>query len=109
MRTSRIRGALCLVAAAIAAACESPSGPGAAPPAAAVNVVSGNGQVGLVGQTLTTPLTVKVAASNGTAVKGATVAFAVTTGSATVTPTSTTTDSTGQAKTNVTLGSTPGN
>src|SRR5215831_11782026 len=108
MRTSRIRGALCLVAAAIAAACESPAGPGAAPPAAAVNKVSGDGQVGSVGQALSSPLAVKVAASNGAAVKGAAVAFAVTTGSATVNPSSTVTDSTGQAKTNVTLGTTPG-
>jgi hypothetical protein len=51
---------------------------------------------------------VKVAASNGAAVKGAAVVFAVTTGSATLNPSSTVTDSTGQAKTNVTLGSTPG-
>jgi hypothetical protein len=109
MMTSRIRGALCLVVAAIAAACESsPSGPSNPPPPAAVNVVSGNGQVGTIGQALSTPLAVKVAASNGAAVKGVGVLFAVTTGTATVSPSSTVTDSTGTAKTNVTLGSTPG-
>jgi hypothetical protein len=41
-------------------------------------------------------------------VKGAGVTFAVTTGSATLAPTSTTTDSLGQAKTTVTLGSSAG-
>jgi hypothetical protein len=71
-------------------------------------VLSGNGQVGLVGQTLSSPLVVKVASSSGVAVHGATVTFAVTSGAGTVSPTSATTDSSGQAKTQVTLGSSPG-
>src|SRR5262249_8968865 len=100
MIASRLRGALCLVVAVIAAACES-SGSNSPPPAGAVSVVSGNGQVGLVGQTLAVPLVVKVASSSGVAVPGTTVSFAVTTGAATVSPTSTTTDSAGQAKANV--------
>ena len=108
MIASRLRGALCFVIAVGAVACESPSGPPAQPPAAAVSVVSGNGQVGLVGQTLTTPLTVKVASSTGVAVKGAGVVFSVSSGAATVSPGSTTTDSLGQAKTVATLGTSPG-
>lgn len=109
MTTSRIRGAVFIAIALVAVACESPSGPPAAPPAGAVSVVSGNGQVGLVGQALNVPLVVKVASSSGVAVKGAGVVFAVTQGSASVSPASTVTDTAGQAKTSVTLGSTPGN
>jgi hypothetical protein len=108
MIASRMRGALFVTIALVGAACESPSGPPAAPPPGGVTVVSGNGQVGLVGQALSVPLVVKVASSSGVAVKGAGVTFAVTTGAATVSPTSTVTDTTGQAKTAVTLGSTPG-
>src|SRR5437899_1603147 len=111
MIASRIRGALCF---AIGAgfmgivACESPAGPNAQPPAAAVSVVSGNGQVGQTGQTLSDPLAVRVASSSGVAVKGATVNFSVTAGTATVSPSSATTDSLGIAKTVVTLGASPG-
>jgi hypothetical protein len=108
MIASRIRGALCLAVAVIAAACGSSDGSNAPPPPGAVTVVSGNGQVGLVGQQVPAPLVVKVASSAGVAVPGASVTFAVTTGAATVSPTSAVTDSSGQAKTNVTLGSSPG-
>jgi hypothetical protein len=73
----------------------------------AVDIVSGNGQVQLIGSPLTTPLVVRVT-TNGTVVKGATVTFAVAAGSATVSPSSVVTDATGQAKTQVTLGSSPG-
>lgn len=108
MITSRTRGVFSVAIAVIAVACESPAGPPAAPPPGAVSVVSGNGQVGLVGQALSVPLVVKVASSSGVAVKGAGVVFAVTTGTASVSPASTVTDTAGQAKTSVTLGSTPG-
>jgi hypothetical protein len=108
MIASRVRGAVFIAIALVGVACESPSGPPASPPAAGVTVVSGNGQVGLVGQALGVPLVVKVASSSGVAVKGAGVLFAVTSGAATVSPTSTVTDTAGQAKTSVTLGSTPG-
>ncbi len=108
MIASRMRGAVSVAIAIAAVACESPSGPPSSPPPGAVSVVSGNGQVGLIGQALAVPLVVKVASSSGVAVKGAGVVFAVTTGTANVSPASTVTDSSGQAKTSVTLGSTPG-
>ena len=111
MIATRMRGA-CSVAvtaiALVAAACESTSAPPGAQPPGALRVVAGNGQVGLIGQTLGVPLVVKVKSTTGGAVKGAGVVFAVTTGAASVSPTSTVTDSSGQAKTFVTLGSTPG-
>src|SRR5436190_15450317 len=105
----RIRGALSLVALAIAAACGSsePSGPNTSTPSAIARV-SGNGQVGLVGTSLSLPLIVKVTGTSGTPIKGATVTFAVTSGAATLSPTTVTTDSSGQAKTQVTLGSAVG-
>jgi hypothetical protein len=56
---------------------------------------------------LSAPLVVRVT-SAGTAVKGATVTFAVVSGSATVSPSSATTDALGQAKSQVTLGSSAG-
>jgi hypothetical protein len=63
----------------------------------------------LIGTALATPLSVKVTTSSGTAVQGATVAFAVTSGAASVSPASSTTDATGVAQTTVTLGSAVGN
>ncbi|MEP6493961.1 MAG: hypothetical protein ABJF01_14865 [bacterium] len=110
MLASRLRGALALSSAIAIAACGSgsePIGPGNTAPGA-VAIVSGNGQVGLVGAALSLPLTVRVTGSNG-AVSGATVTFAVASGAATVAPGTATTDASGQAKTQVTLGSSPGN
>ena len=110
MPNPRVSGALSLVLASIVAACggsSEPTGTVSSTPSA-VTIVSGNGQVGLVGQALSVPLVVRVS-STTTPVKGATVTFAVVTGSATAAPGSTTTDSTGQAKTLVTLGASPGN
>jgi hypothetical protein len=105
----RIRGALFVAALAAAAACGSsePSGPNSSTPSA-IALVSGNGQVGLVGQALSLPLIVKVTGANGAPVKGSTVTFVVTAGAATVSPGTATTDSLGQAKTQVTLGSAAG-
>ncbi|HTE45227.1 MAG TPA: hypothetical protein VK636_08310 [Gemmatimonadaceae bacterium] len=109
MLASRVRGALSLSAALAIVACGSgaePGGQGTAP--SAVAIVSGNGQTGLVGAPLTLPLAVRVT-SSGTAVSGVTVNFTVASGAATVNPSSAPTDVTGQAKTQVTLGSSPGN
>lgn len=106
---SRIRGALSLCVAFAVAACANNSEPnlgGSSP--SALDIVSGNGQVGLIGSALSLPLAVKVSA-NGTAVSGASVTFAVINGAASVSPGTVTTDATGQAKTQVTLGSAPGN
>jgi hypothetical protein len=93
-----------------AAACGGSTDPGgSANGASQIQIVSGNGQVQLVGQALASPLVVKVVNSSGNPVQGATVTFSVASGSATLSPTSATTDATGQAKTTVTLGSSPGN
>jgi len=100
---------LTTLAALVAVACGGgTSEPGGNNAAGKIAVVSGNGQVGVVGQVLATPLTVKVTSSSGAPVAGATVTFTVASGAASVSPGTTTTDATGVAKTSVTLGSTAG-
>jgi len=74
-----------------------------------MTIVSGNGQVGLVGTALAQPLVVKVTGSSGTALAGISVQFSVQTGAATVAPGTASTDATGQAQATVTLGSSAGN
>ena len=101
-----LAAALAMLAAACGGSTE-PSGSGNG--ASQIQIVSGNGQVQLVGQPLVSPLVVKVVNSSGTAVSGATVTFSVASGAATVSPSSATTDASGQAKTQVTLGASPGN
>ncbi len=95
---------------ALAAACggSDSTGTGSNSPSN-MTIVSGNGQVGLVGTALALPLVVKVTSSSGTALAGIGVQFAVQSGAATVTPGTATTDATGQAKATVTLGSSAGN
>src|SRR5690242_13905033 len=112
MSAPRIRGAfsLCIMSCVmLVAACgggttETGGNTGGTSPAALAKV-SGDGQTGLVGQALSLPLSVKVTSSSGAIVSGATVNFVVTSGAASVNPTSTATDATGVAKTVVTLGS----
>ncbi len=85
------------------------TGSAAAPgPAADLVLVSGTSQSGTVGQALANPLVVKVTDANGNAVSGTTVTFAVTAGGGSVSPTSATTNSSGQASTALTLGSSAG-
>src|SRR5215467_9548478 len=74
-----------------------------------MTIVSGNGQVGLIGTSLSAPLVVKVTNSAGTPLAGIAVQFSVSSGAATVTPATANTDATGQAKATVTLGSSAGN
>jgi hypothetical protein len=114
MLARRIRGALTLGTGLLvlaAAACGGGSdvtGGGSNGTAANLAIVSGNGQVGQIGTALQTPLVVKVTTSSGSTLSGATVSFAVTSGAASVSPSSTTTDAGGLAKTTVTLGSAAG-
>ena len=108
MLVRRIRGVVSLSLVAGIAACGSGSSePSGSSRPSALDIVSGNGQVSLIGTALSTPLVVKVSAE-GSPVKGATVTFAVASGSATVSPTTSVTDANGQARTQVTLGSSPG-
>ena len=105
----RLRGALWFASVLGMVACGSSSEPSPDTKPAAVSIVSGNGQVGLVGQTLSLPLTIKVLSSSSTPLSGVSVTFAVTSGTASVSPSTTATDASGQAQTSVTFGSSPGN
>src|SRR5262245_7176003 len=109
MLAPHFRGALALFAAAVVTACSNgPADPGGGNhPTSAVSIVSGNGQVGLVGQALSAPLVVKVVNDNAPA-RGVTVKFAVAFGTATIASPTVTTDTSGQAMTQVTLGGTTG-
>lgn len=71
-------------------------------------ISGGNGQVGLPGAVLPTPLAVAVTNAAGTGVAGLTISFVVTTGSATVSPAAVKTNTSGIAQTNVTFGATAG-
>ena len=77
------------------------------PRATTLEVVSGDGQSALVNQQLASPLVVRVKDQNDDPMSGVSVAFSVTP-SATVSPSSATTGTNGQAQTQLTLGSTAG-
>jgi hypothetical protein len=92
--------------AAIAAACSDSTSP--TPTPAAIAAVSGAGQTGTVGSTLASPLVFEVTSASDAPVAGVTVAFSVTSGSATLSPASAVTGTDGTASTQLTLGSAAG-
>lgn len=71
-------------------------------------ITDGNEQTGAPGATLDRPLRVQLLGRAGAGIPGATITFAVASGTATLSTTTTETDSTGTAGIGVTLGSTPG-
>ena len=98
---------MAFLGAAIGAACSDSTGPGTKTPAA-IAAVSGTGQSGSVGSTLASPIIFEVTTASDAPVSGVTVAFSVTTGSGTVSPTTAVTDANGTASTQLTLGTTAG-
>lgn len=80
----------------------------APPPPAVINAVTPVAVSGTVGEIATTPLTVRVVDAAGAAVGNATVTFSVTEGGGTVTPTTVTTTSNGEATSSWRLGNTAG-
>ncbi len=76
--------------------------------ASSLAMASGNNQSGQTGDALASPLVVRVIDPFGNGVTGTPVTWAVTGGTATVNPTSSTTGLTGTASTQVTLGMTAG-
>ena len=85
-----------------------PTGTGSSSPSAHDHRLAATGRSVSSARRSALPLVVKVTSSAGTALAGVAVPFAVTAGAATVTPATATTDATGQAKAQVTLGSSPG-
>jgi hypothetical protein len=111
MHVRRVRKTMFGCAVALVAACSNHSSePVTTKPNHTIVMTSqsGNGQTGLVNTMLSAPLVVSIIQSDDTPISGTPVTFAVTSGSATVSPTTTTTDANGQAKTLVTFGATPG-
>lgn len=79
------------------------------PTATTLSRTSGNDQTAETGETLSNPFVVRVLDQNGDPFQGAVVTFAITGGTgASLSTTSDTTDSNGQAQTTLTLGATPG-
>ena len=77
--------------------------------AATVSVLAGNNQTGPTGQALPTNLSVRVTDAGGNVLRGVPVTWeVVSTGTATFTPATSTTDENGRANTRVTLGQQPG-
>jgi hypothetical protein len=112
VRYSRIAAArgrtiLCMLATAIAAACSDSTSP-STPTPAAIAAVSGSGQTGPVGTTLSSPIVFEVTSASDAPVSGVTVTFNVTSGSGSVAPTTAVTDANGTASTQLTLGNTAG-
>ncbi|MBV9401150.1 MAG: hypothetical protein JO062_24445 [Bryobacterales bacterium] len=75
---------------------------------AGIALTSGNTQSALVGQGFTQPLVFTVSDTTGKPVQGVQVNFSVASGSASVSPSSSTTNSAGQVTVNATAGGTPG-
>jgi uncharacterized protein (TIGR03437 family) len=76
--------------------------------AATIRITGGNNQTGNAGQALSQPLSVEVTDAGGNLLRGAPVVWEVVSGTATLTETSSATDSNGRASTRVTLGQQPG-
>lgn len=98
------RTCTCFAAAALVASCDSSSGPDAPRAPAALRMVSGNDQEGVVGQQLANPIVVEVTDRNGRPVVGQTVTFQVTAGGGSVVESFVLTDARGLAQSRWTLG-----
>ncbi|AHG89376.1 Peptidase M30, hyicolysin [Gemmatirosa kalamazoonensis] len=107
-RTSLARHALALSLLAACAGGDSAVTSTTTPTPGAITVVSGGAQSGTVGTTLSSSVVVQVATTAGAPVQGATVAFVVSSGAATLSASSAVTDASGLASTQVTLGTAAG-
>jgi len=99
--------ALAITCVGVLAACSDSTSP-ATPTAAAIAAVSGSGQTGALNATLTSPIVFEVTTAAGAPVVGVTVAFSITAGSGTLSPTTAVTDANGTVSTQLTLGGAAG-
>src|SRR5215203_1704193 len=99
-------GVLASMTASVLAGCSDSTSPSITP--AAIAAVSGARQSGTVGTMLSLPVVFEVTTVSDAPASGVAVAFTVTTGTATVSPTTAVTDANGTASTQVTLGATAG-
>jgi hypothetical protein len=106
-RGRTLLGVLTCTLASSLAACGDSTSPASETPAN-IEAVSGAGQSGAVGTTLTSPVVFEVTSATDAPVAGIQVNFAVTTGTATVSPANGTTDADGNVSTQITLGASAG-
>ena len=94
MLVGRSRAVLVLAAGLWGAACggSDSTGTTSTTTPSGLTIVSGNGQVGLIGTALAQPLVVKVTGATGAPLSGIAVQFSVASGSATVLPSTGATD-----------------
>src|SRR6476620_2784136 len=86
IEAARRRTILCTLVTTFAAACSDYTSP-SAPTPAAIAVVSGSGQTGIVGGMVASPIVFAVTSTSDAPVSGVTVTFTVTSGIGTVAPT----------------------
>jgi len=99
--------ALTITCVGVLAACSDSTSP-PTPTAAAIAAVSGSGQTGALNATLTSPIVFEVTTAADAPVVGVTVAFSITAGSGTLSPTTAVTDANGTVSTQLTLGGAAG-
>ena len=99
--------ALAITCVGVLASCSDSTSP-ATPTAAAIAAVSGSGQIGALNATLPSPIVFEVTTAAGAPVVGVTVAFSITAGSGTLSPTTAVTDANGTVSTQLTLGGAAG-
>ena len=99
--------ALAITCVGVLASCSDSTSP-ATPTAAAIAAVSGSGQTGALNATLTSPIVFEVTTAADAPVVGVTVAFSITAGSGTLSPTTAVTDANGAVSTQLTLGGAAG-
>ena len=99
--------ALAITCVGVLAACSDSTSP-ATRTAAAIAAVSGGGQTGALNATLTSPIVFEVTTAADAPVVGVTVAFSITAGSGTLSPTTAVTDANGTVSTRLTLGGAAG-
>ena len=99
--------ALTITCVGVLAACSDSTSP-PTPTAAAIAAVSGSGQTGALNATLTSPIVFEVTTAADAPVVGVTVAFSITAGSGTLSPTTAVTDASGTVSTQLTLGGAAG-
>lgn len=97
-----------LLAALLSCTGDSPADPGPPPGPAQIQAASGGGQTGVTETSLPAPLVARVTDQKGRPVAGVTVAWSAAPGAGTLAAATTPTDSTGEARTQWTLGSAAG-
>jgi hypothetical protein len=104
MKLVRLSPLAILVLLATAVSCSDSTGPRKVGPPARLDLIAGEGQEGVVGTELSTPLAVRVTDAHGTPVSGQLVNFVITSGGGSVFAPAAVTDANGEVRNRWTLG-----